>query len=598
MNVSAIIPTLNPTKKIFTVVNQLCIKGFTEIIIVNDGSEPRCAAIFDQLKKNPCCVVLTHPENRGKGAALKTAFRRYMKYPGNHIGVITLDDDGQHDIESIVACANALEHHRNALILGTRNFSLKNIPFKNRYGNKITSAVFAVAYGLHVSDTQTGLRVIPNRWLPVFLKVGGKRFEYETNMLLATKQHHIPICEVPISTIYQAGKQSTHFRPIADSVRIYGQLLWFLVSSLLSFAVDIIIFWLLSRVLPGTVMERVFWSTLLARAVSSLVNFFTNRNFVFKRKGAFLHSVVRYYLLCIVQAGASLLAVGFLGSVFTDKLLVPIKMLVDGLLFCLSFRIQNRWVFRRTAHTKNTQTPPLTQTHSAAQTHPATQTHSATPLHLLLRTAEMLAVLLLAIVVLFFGATTIICYGPSQAARNLFVSTVMETSAAKFLARMYFDETEINTILQGDAAKAPDAMTDTDAITIAPPSEQPEAEDITVEDVRGNSFVGKMMIVKDPARMEIATLPAFDAYGEGMALEDLIAQGDAVAGINAGGFLDPNGMGHGGMPMGVVIHKGKLLCETETKYPTIIGFNAEHKLIAGNFTAQAALDMGIQEAVS
>ncbi|MEG2843115.1 MAG: GtrA family protein, partial [Ruthenibacterium sp.] len=480
----------------------------------------------------------------------------------------------------------------------------------------------AIAYGLRVSDTQTGLRAIPNRLLPIFLRVGGKRFEYETNMLLATKQHHIPIYEVPIRTIYQAGKQATHFRPIADSVRIYGQLLWFLISSLLSFAVDIGIFWLLSRFLPGTVMERVFWSTLLARTMSSLVNFFTNRNFVFKRKGALLHSVVRYYMLCIVQAGISLLAVGFLGTVFTDKLLVPIKMLVDGLLFCLSFRIQNRWVFRRTARKKHTQTQPAKQMQPAQQTRPAKQmqpaqqtrparqtqptrqmqparhTRPSAPLHLLLRAGEMTAVLLLAIVVLFFGATTILCYGPSTAARNLFVSTVMETSAAKFLARMYFDETEINTILKGDAAKAPDAVTDTDAITIAPPSEQPDAEDITVEEVRGNSFVGKMMIVKDPARIEIATLPAFDAYGEGMALEDLIAQGNAVAGINAGGFLDPNGMGHGGMPMGVVIHEGKILCETETKYPTIIGFNAEHKLIAGTFTAQAALDMGIQEAVS
>ncbi|MEG1447562.1 MAG: glycosyltransferase, partial [Ruthenibacterium sp.] len=51
--VSAIIPTLNPTKKILAVVNQLCEKGFTEIIIVNDGSEPRCDAIFAQLKRNP-----------------------------------------------------------------------------------------------------------------------------------------------------------------------------------------------------------------------------------------------------------------------------------------------------------------------------------------------------------------------------------------------------------------------------------------------------------------------------------------------------------------------------------------------------------------
>lgn len=212
--------------------------------------------------------------------------------------------------------------------------------------------------------------------------------------------------------------------------------------------------------------------------------------------------------------------------------------------------------------------------------------------------AAMVGVFLLAFVALFFGATTIVSYGPSPTARNLFVSTVMETSAAKFLATMYFDDEEIAVMLAGDTAKAVPVVTNADAVTVAPQQTVPDHEGITVEDVRGKTFVGKIMIVDDPARIFVKTLPTFDEYGEGMALADMIAESGAVAGINAGGFLDPNGLGKGGMPMGAVISGGKLLCNTETQYPTIVGFDASYKLIAGDFSVDQALAMGIQEAVS
>ncbi|MEG3030116.1 MAG: phosphodiester glycosidase family protein [Oscillospiraceae bacterium] len=217
---------------------------------------------------------------------------------------------------------------------------------------------------------------------------------------------------------------------------------------------------------------------------------------------------------------------------------------------------------------------------------------------LIFRICAVAATAVLGLTVLFFGAVTMVCYGPSQNARNLFVSTVMETSAAKFLARMYFDESEIETILTGDSQKAESAVTDTDAVTVAAQQPSGDFDGITVEDVKGQTFVGKLMTVSDPSRICLATLPAFDEYGEGKSLSDMIKQSDAVAGINAGGFIDPGGLGGGGMPMGVVIHAGQLLCNTETKYPTIIGFNKEYKLVAGNFSPQEALDMGIQEAVS
>ncbi|MEG0395810.1 MAG: phosphodiester glycosidase family protein [Oscillospiraceae bacterium] len=584
MKVSAIIPAFNPTEKLYTVVDKLCENGFDEIIVVNDGSSEDCKAIFNKLKKNPCCIVIYHKENKGKGEALKTAFRRYLKHKKGRLGVITINANEQHDVESIVACAKALENNGNALILGTRDFSLKSIPFKNRFANKMMRALFSAACDINISDTQTDLRAIPNRLLPVFLNVKGKRYEYETNMLLEAKRYNIPICELPISAIYMNNKKNAHSMHLADYARMYAPLMRFLLVMLSSVLADIAIFALVCKLMSGAIITRVFYGTFAARCVSLLIRFFAKRH---SPKENITQSIVQNSILYIVQASMSLLVVGAVSAIFTEGLLLPVKILADGGIYAISYFFLSKATLNKPAKSmknnlvsaKNKGMPPAWRCR-------------------LTRAAAIAAVTLCFILIGFFGATTIVSYGPSPASRNLFVATVMETSAAKFLARMYFSEAEIDIILKGDEEKAVVTVTDTDAITIAPSTENAGEKDIVVEEVRGNSFVGKMMIVKDPARMEIATLPAFDANGEGMALEDMIAQGDAIAGINAGGFLDTNGMGHGGMPMGVVIHKGKLLCETKTVYPTIIGFNAEHKLVAGNFSAQEAIKMGIQEAVS
>lgn len=349
MKVAAIIPTLNPSEKIYAVVERLCERGFPRIIIVNDGSDENCRPIFDALRENPRCVVLNHVQNLGKGRALKTAFRWYWDHRMGNLGVVTLDDDGQHDLQGVLDCAAALTQGSDALVLGVRDFGADDVPLKSRFGNKITAAVFALSCGLHISDTQTGLRAIPNRWLPLLAEVSGERFEYETNMLLEAKQHNIPIREVPIRTIYVEGNRATHFRPLVDSLRIYRKLLHFLASSLLAFTVDIFLFWLMCQISLGDTVARVFWATLVARAISSVVNFLVNRRMVFRQETPLLQGAARYYLLCGGQVLVSFLLVSMLGLLSRGRGLVPLKMLVDATLFCLSFQIQKRWVFRPAA---------------------------------------------------------------------------------------------------------------------------------------------------------------------------------------------------------------------------------------------------------
>lgn len=211
------------------------------------------------------------------------------------------------------------------------------------------------------------------------------------------------------------------------------------------------------------------------------------------------------------------------------------------------------------------------------------------------RILAVLGVTLAAVIVAFFAAVTVICKGPSTQARGLFVSTVMETSAAKFLAKLYFSEAEIDAIQQQNAVIEVDLVTDDTAI--APEEPEDSQPEIAVEDVSGGTFKGKMMIVRDPKRLYVGASGPYNGEA-GKKLEDLVQSHGAVAGINAGGFEDEKGMGNGGTPIGIVISGGQLVFGSRSATTSVIGFDGNGKLIVGRMTAAAALEKGVQEAVS
>lgn len=214
---------------------------------------------------------------------------------------------------------------------------------------------------------------------------------------------------------------------------------------------------------------------------------------------------------------------------------------------------------------------------------------------------KILASLLTGIFVLavfLFSALGLVCHGPSPAARDLFVMTVTETSAAKFLAKIYFSEEEIEAIKRSNCAVFEDLLTDSGSINMQTDNEDFDASAITIEDISGKTFVGKIMIVNDPSRLFVYHIETFDDQAEGEYLTEMAEKSEAIAGINGGAFLDPSGLGKGGMPQGIIIAGGKVICNNPTSYPIVIGFNAQHKLIIGKMSAQEALALDIQEAIS
>lgn len=346
MQITVILPSLNPNEGLAELVRELTALGFCRFIVVNDGSDQAHKAPFEQLEAIHGCTVLHHSENRGKGAALKTAFAYFLANDNENIGVITADGDGQHKAEDILACAHALTASPESLILGVRSFKGADIPPRSRYGNRFTSFVFKAACGISVSDTQTGLRGIGRENIPSLLALSGERFEYETNMLLETKRINITIKEVPIQTVYEGDNKGSHFNPLKDSLRIYRLIFGFMLSSLAGFIVDISLFALLSFILRELPLEwRTFWCTITARLGSSIVNYILNRNAVFSSKSKKAASFIKYYSLCIVQMLVSWIGVWLLSSLL-GGFEVGAKLAVDIALFFISFQLQRDWVFK------------------------------------------------------------------------------------------------------------------------------------------------------------------------------------------------------------------------------------------------------------
>lgn len=231
-----IIPSYEPDIRLLDLLRDLKSYGFTKIIFVNDGSSPKFNFIFEIAKNNSNVEILYHQENLGKGAALKTAFDYCIKNIKNLGGCITADSDGQHSPSSINNCILALINNPQNLIMGVRDFHKSGIPKKSIIGNLLTNKIINKIYGKNLTDTQTGLRGLPSDFMKLCTQLEGNRFEFEMEMLTLALEKNIQITEVPIETIYDSERNhSTHFKPIADSIKIYKTLGFFRCLKILFF---------------------------------------------------------------------------------------------------------------------------------------------------------------------------------------------------------------------------------------------------------------------------------------------------------------------------------------------------------------------------
>lgn len=335
-----LIPSYQPDVRLVGIVSDILeALPAARIVVVDDGSGARYASFFTAAERLGA-TVLAHPVNRGKGEALKLGFE-YIRRVAAGESVVTADSDGQHRIHDIARVAEALwDADRPTLVLGGREFT-GAVPLRSRLGNTIARTVFRFTTGLAVRDTQTGLRGYPAELLEWACQVPGERFEYELSVLMEAAQQQIPVREISIDTVYLEHNASSHFRPVADSLRVLRPFLSFGAVSLLSFVLDFV-----ALLAINAVTGNLLLSVLMARVFSGSVNFALNRHLVFSAEGGRTwRQAVRYLLLAVALVAASY------GSLFlltgAGIGLAAAKVITEATLYLVSYTVQRTLVFHR-----------------------------------------------------------------------------------------------------------------------------------------------------------------------------------------------------------------------------------------------------------
>ncbi|OLN32583.1 phosphodiester glycosidase family protein [Desulfosporosinus metallidurans] len=188
-------------------------------------------------------------------------------------------------------------------------------------------------------------------------------------------------------------------------------------------------------------------------------------------------------------------------------------------------------------------------------------------------------------------APFIVFWGPFQSLKVMAVGSVY-TSRHPQVVKAFLSQAEIDRIMNLNNSQGISSSN-----TIARTKVTDASSGITIEDIQGPSFKGKVMLIKDPKRVKVAVTKQIGVTGE--RVSDLVKDLGGIAGINAGGFYDPNGKGNGAFPDGLTVHAGNLVHNNvQDQAVNIIGFDNQGKLIIGNMTASQLQEKNIREAVT
>lgn len=214
MNYCVIVPTFNNDQSLRKVLLEL-LKVTSDIIVVNDGSTDNTPIILKDFK---IPHVISYPENRGKGYALKKGFE-YAVGQGFQYA-ITIDADGQHNPEDIRLFINEVQQNPDSLVVGARDLQKIKLSRGSRFANRFSNFWFRFIAGLKIPDTQSGFRLYPLRLLKD-TRFYTNRYEFEVEILVRSAWKRIPIKSIPVEIYYpEKENRVSHFRPYKDFMRI------------------------------------------------------------------------------------------------------------------------------------------------------------------------------------------------------------------------------------------------------------------------------------------------------------------------------------------------------------------------------------------
>lgn len=222
---------------------------------------------------------------------------------------------------------------------------------------------------------------------------------------------------------------------------------------------------------------------------------------------------------------------------------------------------------------------------------------------------RFLAVVLTVVVVFactLFLSMKMICGSTSPSAKRTFVTTLLETGQLKFLVSWFVPAAEVQEIVNSNSMVKLDEDVDAGLITFEPfedNEQDPEAKDLEVIELSGRTYTAKLIKVRDPSRISLATI--YPWRDTGVTLEELAKQSGAIAAINGGIYDSTNNSG--GRPYGVIVSDGEIQYNKPNEYPglVLVGFDNDNILqiidVDGMTPAQLEAlveEKGIRDAVT
>lgn len=220
-----VVPAFNEASVIQEVIKEIQNSGYSNIIVVDDGSRDNTQAKASELIGEN---ALRHKINRGKGAATKTGIEA-AKILGADI-IITVDGDGQHDPKDIAKMIAPILENKCDVVLGTRLLDPRGMPWykilANHFGNFCTWFLF----GLWVTDSQSGMRAY-SRHAAEVINTKADRYEYDSQVIREIYIYKLKFQEVPISvryTDYSMGKVDK--QNLTNGLKTIYKMIWNMIS--------------------------------------------------------------------------------------------------------------------------------------------------------------------------------------------------------------------------------------------------------------------------------------------------------------------------------------------------------------------------------